>query len=207
MNALRELRQAARILIRHPAFATTAVATIALAISANTLMFALIRGILLDPLPLANPGGLVRIEQVHRAGPTNVTGATFRDVRSRAKTLGFVAAFRTGPATLSVQDRAVQATATTMTANYFDVVGLRPTAGRAPAPDDFHAGAAPVAFISAEIWRRLFDRDPAAVGRIVLVNAASRVIAGVMDVPASVPGSADVWLPYADEAPLLSNRR
>jgi putative ABC transport system permease protein len=204
---MRELRQAARILIRRPVFAITATATIALAIGANTLMFALIRGILLTPLPLPDPDGLVRIEQVHRAGPTNVTGATFGDVKSRARTLGAVAAFRVGPATLSVRDRAIQATAATMTADYFTVVGVRPIAGRAPSADDFHAGAAPVVFISAEIWQRVFDRDPGVVGRTVLVNAASRVVAGVADVPASVPGSADVWLPHPDDAPLLRNRR
>src|SRR5262245_56731406 len=182
MNALRELRQAARIRMRRPVFAITAVATIALAIGANTLMFALIRGILLDPLPLPDPDGLVRIEQVHRAGPANVTGATFRDVRSRAHTLGAVAAFRVGPATLSVRDRAIQAAATTMTADYFTVVGVHPIAGRAPTADDFQAGAAPVVFISAEIWQRVFDRDPGLVGRPILVNAASRIIAGVADV-------------------------
>jgi len=207
MNALGELRQAARILTRRPVFAITAVATIALAIGANTLMFGLIRGILLNPLPLPDPDGLVRIEQVHRAGPANLTGATFRDVRSRARTLGSVAALRTSPATLSVRDRAIQATATAMTEDYFTVVGVHPVAGRLPSADDFHAGAAPVVFISAEIWQRVFDRDPAVVGRAVLVNAASRVVAGVANVAASVPGSADVWLPYPDDSILLRNRR
>ena len=94
----RELRQTVRSLVRRPAFAVTALATIALAIAANTLMFALIRGILLAPLPVPEPDRLVRIEQVHQAGAFNVTGATFVDLRAQTRTLAAVAAFRVMPA-------------------------------------------------------------------------------------------------------------
>src|SRR6478672_10207063 len=98
----RDVRHTTRTLVRRPAFAATVVATIALAIAANTLMFALIRGILLNPLPLSDAGRLVRVEQLHQTGVSNLTGATFTDLAARSRTLASVAAFRVGPATLSV---------------------------------------------------------------------------------------------------------
>ena len=137
-----------------------------------------------------------------------MTGATFVDLRARARTLAAVAAFRVAPATFSDRDTTpIQASATTMTAGYFDVLAVHPIAGRAPAADDFRTGAPPVVFISAPLWRRVFDGRPAAIGRTVLVNASARTIAGVVDVPASMPGAADLWVPYPDDASLLRNRR
>src|SRR5918993_4101585 len=99
--------------MRHPAFTLTATATIALAIAGNTIVFALVRGILLAPLPLPEPDRLVRIEEVHAAGVTNVTGATFVDIRTATRTLESVAAFRLAPAAVSVADQALQLNAAT----------------------------------------------------------------------------------------------
>src|SRR3954469_15652753 len=155
---LRELRQAVRLLRNQPAFAVTAVSTLALAIAANTMMFGIIRAVLLDPLPVPGPDRLVRIEQVHHAGASNVTGATFVDVRARSAAFSDIAAFRVAPATFSASRQraegpgAVQAGATTMTAGYFAVLAIHPIAGRAPSPQDFQAGAPAVAFISASLW-------------------------------------------------------
>jgi putative ABC transport system permease protein len=98
-----ELHQAVRLLRRQPTFALTALGTIALAIAANTLIFALVRGILLRPLPLREPNQLVRIEELHRSGASNLTGATFADLRMRSRTVEAIAAFRTGPAAVSDQ--------------------------------------------------------------------------------------------------------
>jgi hypothetical protein len=119
-------------------------ATIALAIAANTLMFGIIRAVLLNPLPIPEPERLVRIEQVHHAGVSDVTGATFVDLRARARTLAAAAAFRVAPATFSDPDTTpIQASATAMTAGYFDVLAVHPIAGRAPAADDFRTWRAP----------------------------------------------------------------
>src|SRR3954469_4254477 len=117
---LREFRQAVRLLRNQPAFAVTAVSTMVLAIAANTMMFGVIRAVLLDPLPVPGPDRLVRVEKVHHAGASNVTGATFVDVRARSRAFSDIAAFRVAPATFSAASRqrgaspgAVQATATT----------------------------------------------------------------------------------------------
>jgi putative ABC transport system permease protein len=208
MTALvNDIRQAGRVLRRQPGFAVSAVATIALAIAANTLMFAIVRGVLLNPLPLPEPDRLVRIEQMRRTGPSNVTGATFVDLRAATKTLATVAAFRIAPVSLSVRDAAEQAVATTVTADYFTALGVAPVAGRLPTPDDFQAGGAPVVFLSGRTWERFFNADPAAIGQSMLINAVPRTIAGVVDISPSIPGAADVWVPYSSDSPLFRNRR
>ena len=206
-NLLRDARHAVRLLRRRPGFTLTATATIALAIAANTVVYGLVRGILLNPLPLPAPAELVRIEQTHAAGVTNVTGATFHDIHTRSQALESIAAFRTAPATFSTADQALPIVAALVTSEYVALLRTAPLAGRLPEPGDFTRGAEPVVFLAAETWRKTFDGDRAAIGRSVLVNAAPRTVAGVIDVPASTPGAADIFLPYDESSAIFSNRR
>ena len=207
MNTLHDVRHAVRLLIRRPGFTVTAAATMAIAIAGNTIVFALIRGILLAPLPLPAPDRLVRIEEVHAAGPANVAGATFTDLRRGARTLAAVAALRIAPIAVSAKDQALQVTATTATDDYFGVLGLGPSAGRLPDGRDFVAGAEPVAVLSVDLARRLFGSERDAVGQAIRAGGAARSVAGVVEVPRSAPGSADLWLPHSSSSSLLANRR
>jgi len=202
-----EARHAIRVHVRHPAFSLTAMATIGVAIAASTLIFALVDGILLRPLGIPDPDRLVRIEEIHETGPTHLTGATFEDLRARSRILYSIAAFRTGPASVSDDEQAVQATAASVTADYFPAIGVGAVRGRLFDRTDAVANAAPTVVIGRALWQRLFDANPAAIGRRLLVNAERRQLVGVVDVPASAPGAADVWLPYPDDSPLLRNRR
>jgi putative ABC transport system permease protein len=202
-----EARYAIRLLARHTSFSLTTLTTIAVAIGANTLIFALVHGILLRPLGVPEPERLVRVEETHESGPTNLTGATFVDVRDRARTLQSIAAFRIGPASVSDDVHAVQGTAATVTGDYFATIGLAPMRGRLFDSADFIPNADPTVVISRALWQRLFSADPSAVGRVVLINAARRQLVGVVDLPASAPGAADLWLPYPEGAPLMRNRR
>ena len=147
-NLRAEIRHAVRLLRRRPAFGLTITATIALAIAGNTVMFGLIRGILLAALPVPDSGQLVRIEQIHAAGASNVTGATFIDLRARTRSLAGVAAIRITPATFSANDQALQIAAAAVTPDYFAILRLPPVAGRLPFAADFTAGAEPVVFLS-----------------------------------------------------------
>ena len=182
-------------------------ATIALAIVGNTVMLGLIGGILLSPLPLPDSGQLVRIDETHAAGISNVTGATFADLRARTRSLAGVAAIRTSPATFSAEAQALQITAATVTADYFPVLRLPAVSGRLPAATDFTTGGEAVVFLTRSLFQRVFGGDRRAIGQRVLVNAAPRTLAGVIDVPPSTPGAADIWLPLPDSASLLSNWR
>src|SRR2546423_12814978 len=96
-SVIRDVRHAVRRWPAQPAFFVTTVATIALAIGANTLIFALVRHILLAPLPVPDPDRLVRIEEMHATGPASVTGATVVDVSARSRTLQAAGALRILP--------------------------------------------------------------------------------------------------------------
>jgi len=202
-----EARHAIRVHVRHRAFSLTAITTIAVAIAASTLIFALVDGILLRPLGIPNPERLVRVEEILDTGPANLTGATFEDLRARSRTLQSVAAFRIGPASVSADEHAVQAMAASVTAGYFPAIGVGAVRGRLFERSDSLANAAPAVVISRALWQRVFDANPAAIGRMLLVNAERRQMVGVVDIPASAPGAADIWLPYPDDSPLLRNRR
>ena len=206
-NLLHGARQACHRLGRTPVFALTVVSTIALPIAANTLVYAIVSAVLLRPLPLPQPDELVRIEQFHKTGFSNLTGATFADIRAQSRSFAAIAAFRTSPATLSTGGQALQGTVTSGTADFMRVLGTHPVSGRLPDESDFAGSGAPVAFVSSALWIRLLGGEPSAVGRSILVNAVPRTIAGVLDVPPSAPGAADVWLPYGDAAPMFRNRR
>jgi putative ABC transport system permease protein len=202
-----EVRHAIRLLARQRSFTITALATIAVAIAANTLIFALVRGILLRPLPVHQPDRLVLIEQMHQTGPSHMTGATFVDLHARTRTLQSLAALRIVPASVSDEAHAVQASAAIVTADYFTALQAGPVRGRVFARADFVTSAEPVVIVSGALWRRMFNGDPAVIGRPVLVNAARRRLVGVVDLPASIPGTADLWLPFPDDSPLFRNRR
>ena len=119
-----------------------------------------------------------------------------------------VAAFRVGPASVSDRVHAIQATAATVTADYFagprrhalfaGVCSSRPTSCRMP--------GRPLS-MSRSLWQTLFNADPAALGRDLLVNGTNRQLVGIVDLPASIPGASDVWLPYPSDGPLFRNRR
>jgi putative ABC transport system permease protein len=202
-----EARHALRRLARQTSFTLTTLTTIGVAIGANTLIFALVHGILLRPIGVPQPEELVRVEEIHQSGPVNLTGATFLDLREKSRTLRAIAAFRVGPASVSDEVHAVQGTAATVTNDYFPAIGLGPIRGRVFVRADFVPNTDPTVVISRELWQRLFNADPSVTGRTVLINAVRRQVVGIMDLPASAPGAADLWLPYPDDSTLLHNRR
>ena len=101
---LLDLRYALRMLWKHKAFTASALATIGLAIGANTAIFTLVSSVLLRPLPLPRPDRVVRIEEQHAGTPINLTGATFTDLQTRSRLLSAVAAYRLTSPGLSAND-------------------------------------------------------------------------------------------------------
>ena len=88
-----------------------------------------------------------------------------------------------------------------VTWNYLQVLGVSPARGRGFEPADEHEGGAPVALISARLWTRRFQRDPAIVGRSIRLDDKATTVVGVMGANFVAPGSdADVWLPMRVDA-------
>jgi predicted permease len=202
--ALSEFRFAQRRLRRAPAFSGAVVLVLALAVGTATAVFSLVSRILLDPLPYPDPDRLVRITHtVSDAGPATVdlSDAMLLLYQGEASAFGSVAAWRfddgdLGPS--AANQSAVRIRGARATANFFDVVGVRPALGRTFAPGDDRPGGPRVVVLSHRIWQQRLHGDPDAIGRQIDVNDVPRTIIGIMPPGFAYPArEVELWLPLA----------
>jgi putative ABC transport system permease protein len=193
-----DLRYAFRTLIRNPGFALLAIVTIAIGVGANTAMFSVVYAVLLRPLPFAEPDALVLVSQANRQtrqSSGNASPANFLDWRARSRAFAGLAAFRNAGYTLSSGDHPDRVAGAIVSANFFDVLGVKPIIGRGFQPGDEGAGAARVAIVSHGLWTDRFGarRDP--IGRTVRLNDEPHTIVGVLPPGVDFPEQAKVWTP------------
>lgn len=172
-----------RVLWREPLFAAAFVLTLGLGIGANTAIFSLVQGILLQPLPYPHADRLLAIQQPATLQGQNDIGFSFVEVddyRQQSSTLEEVVEF--GDWTFNVLDRGDphRAVAGLVTANFFDVLGMRALDGRLFLPEDEPREAAPVAVVTYEYWQRKLGGDPKIVGQQLNLTAKSAEIVGVL---------------------------
>ncbi len=194
---LLDLRYALRMLRKNPGFTVVAVITLALGIAANTTIFSWINATLLNPIPgVSRPSEMVAVQN-GRAG--SFSYPDFLDLQDRGNNFAGLTAFAFAPASLTGDDKPERIWATMVTANYFDVLGVKPALGRGfLAGEDKLLSGAPVAVISDRLWRRRFGADPAIVGQTIHLNTHPLTIVGVA--PPVFQGSTsglrfDLWVP------------
>jgi putative ABC transport system permease protein len=210
-SILRDLRQAGRVLAKAPGFSFAALATLAVAVGLNGLVFTFVNALLFRPLPVRSPDRLVRIYSVVPGEPMShapMSLPDFRDLRRQCPSFSAIAAsFLT---TLAVEDdeSGRLAVGELVTPNYFTTLGVEPALGRAFAPTDVTAaergpfGGPAVAVLSHAAWRRRFGGDPSVVGRRIRLNGHPFTVAGVA--PKEFFGlargvSPELWLPMAED--------
>ena len=178
---LQDLRFALRMLAKSPGFTAVAVLTLALAVGANTALFSVVNGVLLNPLPYPQPDQLVTI---HESKPNFNTGSisylNFLDWQKDNRTLSAMAVSRSYSFSLTGLGPAEQAQAQLVTSDFFPILGVKPAAGRAFLPADDQIGAAPVALISAGFWKRKLGSAPDAVGKSLTLDGMQYTIIGVI---------------------------
>jgi putative ABC transport system permease protein len=198
---LQDLRYALRTLRKTTSITLLAVLSIGLAIGANATIFTWLDGLVLHPLP-AVPA-LDRIVQLHTLGPQGaVWSVSYPDLQDwRAQTRGFtgLAGYDIIQASVRTTGQAERAFGMIVTANYFDVLGVRPWLGRGFVPaEDSAPGAHPVVVLSYRYWSRHFSGDSGVIGRAALFNGQPFTVIGVM--PPQFVGnfvglSFDFWAP------------
>jgi predicted permease len=208
MNSLlQDLRYTFRQLRRNPGFTAVAVLTLALGIGINTMVFSIVNGFLLRPLPAADPGRLVALwSQNKKEGSTDaVSYPDFLDYRDQTRVLSGLAGQAGTPLSVGGGDRPEMVWGEMVTGNYFSVLGLSPVVGSLiSSEDDRPAGARAVAVLSYDGWQRRFHADPAIVGRTVLINGHSFQIIGVA--PRGFKGTRlfgywpEIWVPMGMHA-------
>jgi predicted permease len=199
---LYDARHAIRALRKSPTFAVVAMLVIALGSGAVTTIFSAASAIVLRPIPaVTDQGRLVDIARTDANGRSSLTPSYpfYLHVRAETHTLSGVAAWAIAPLTVSTGAQGTAALANMVSANYFEVLGVRPALGRFfTADEDQGAGAHPVIVLSDGFWRQRFGADPAALGRKIVVNGAPYTVIGVA--PPKFGGiypivRTDAWVP------------
>src|ERR1700735_4507880 len=180
-SVISDCRYVVRQLGRSPGFTIVSVLTLALAIGANTALFSVINGVLLNPLPYPHPEQLVTL---HESKPNFNTGSisypNFLDWQKDNRTLSAMAVSRGYSFSLTKLGEAEQIPAQFVTSDFFPILGVNPILGRGFLPADDQKGAAAVALVSAGFWKRKFGSAPDAVGKSLILDGKSYTIVGVI---------------------------
>ena len=170
-------------LFKAPAFAITAVVTVGTAIGANALIFSVVNGVILKPLPYTDSKSLVGAWLVAPGvmeGPLQQSAATYFMLRDDAKSLVDIGLWSNGSGTVTGRGEPEQIDTLNVTDGTLPVLGVRPALGRTISKADDLPNARPVALISHAYWLRGFGGKPSAIGQTVMVNGTAREVIGVL---------------------------
>jgi putative ABC transport system permease protein len=217
----RDLRHAGRMLVRAPGFTAVALLTLALGIGATTAVFSVVNGVLLTPLPYPEPDRLVRVF----GPPPTIAGIdglpsrlvdllsqTYQALRLTDRAFSHVAGYMPITLTMTGQGEAVRLVGSQVSAAVFPMLGIPPLIGRTFEPTEEAAGADAVVVLSEAAWRRYFDADGAAIGKVIALDGRGRMVIGVMPAGFSQIGmhfpdpQAQFWVPYVVPPPDSRNR-
>ena len=196
---IQDLRYGARILLKQPGFTLVAVITLALGIGANTAIFSLVNSILLRPLPFREPDRLVRLLQ---ASPKlgldswGVSQADFAAYRDENRSFESIAILSSSAINLTGEGEPERLPMTSVTADFFKVLGVNPQLGRTFVEGEDAPGKNAVCVLSHRFWQRRFSGDPNVVGKMLNLNNVSTQVVGVMSDDFKFPRvDVDLWMP------------
>ncbi len=204
-----DLRYGFRLLLKSPGFTTIAVLALALGIGANTAIFSLVDRVLIRPLPYADADRLVMVweDASFVSFPRNTPApANFVDWRSQNQVFTDMAASRGRSASLTGDGNPEMIRGLGVTANLFDVLGVRPLLGRRFTEQEDRSGET-VVLISYGLWQSRYGGDPGIVGRGILMDGLKTTVLGVMRPDFNYPGRMmQYWEPAHFSARDLNNR-
>jgi putative ABC transport system permease protein len=196
MDTLRQdLRYTVRRLCRSPGFAAVAVVTLALGIGANTAIFSVVNGVLLKPLPYADPESLVALFHVSEGERTTMSGPNFWDVSRQSRTLAGAAAIARFRTILTGHGEPVRLDAAEVSGRFFDVLGVQPMLGRGFREDDNQPKQPRIAVLSHGLWQQRFGGQPDVVGRKITLDGVPTEVVGVMPAGFAFPAGRVLWTP------------
>jgi predicted permease len=205
-----EIRYGLRVILKAPGFAAIAILTLALGIGANTTIFSWINAALLNPIPgIARPNEVVALS-LSKPGdkPFGFTYPDIEAMRNGQHSFTGITACGFAQMSLTGQGKPERVWGMVASANYFDVLGVRPILGRGFLPDeDERPGGAAAAVISYRLWQSRFGANRDVVGQSIEINRHPYTVVGVA--PAEFQGSqtglrTDIWVPIMMEAQVIS---
>lgn len=207
---LRDVRYAARSLRKGPGLAAVAIMTLALGIGANTAIFSVLEGVVLQPLPYGHPDRLVLVLLYNPSlkYATDLSYPDFLDWQRSSRSFEQIAAFTTQGFDLTNPGAPEHVDGKEVSSNFFNTLDVKLSLGRALSPEEDRTGGPLAVVISHRLWQNRFAGNPAALGKIVTLDGVDYTIVGVLQ-----PGfrfgrqEADVYTPIGRRNPLYRNDR
>jgi putative ABC transport system permease protein len=194
-----DVRYALRNLMRSPGFTVSAVITLALGIGANLTVFLILYGVILRPLPFAQPQQLVRIARYYAGEGDSpaYSGTKILFMGRTNRSFESIAGYDFFPHSVNLleQQAAVPLQALGVTSGFFHVFEMEPVLGHGFAPQDMEANAPGVVVLSDATWRHQFGADPNILGRAINLGNATYTVIGVANPKFHLDAKADLWIP------------
>jgi predicted permease len=208
---VQDVKYAVRMLAKNPGFALIAILTLALGIGANTALFSVVNGVLLSPLPFANPS---RLAAIHWKTPqfeqASVTYPNFLDWQRDNRTFEAMAAYREMDFSLTGYGDPERLHGQQISAEFFPLLGIQPILGRTFRREEDQVGSAPVALIGDGFWKSKFASSPDVIGKRLTLNDTAYTVIGVVTArtPMFEPAVMDVYVPIGQWAdPTFRDRK
>ena len=196
--AFREIRYAVRSLARVPSLTAISILTVTLGVGAGTALFSVVKAVLLNPLPYAEPGRLAWLAEVNEHGrPMQAAFQNFLDWRTANRTFSAMGAYEAGPAIISGGDVPQSTVGAAVTEDFFRVMGTDAGIGRTFSHQEQVGGGPSAAVIGYSLWQRAFGGNRAILGRSIHVLGMAPVVIGIMPPGFSYPEKAELWMPQS----------
>lgn len=196
-SLLQDLRSAYRMLRQSPGFALLAIVTLALGIGADTALFSVVNGVLLNPLPYPRSGRLVTLYEKNAGlDKAPISYLNFLDWQRETRAFSSMALYRHEDYTFTGRAQAERVNGFMISASFFTTLGIHPILGRDFRIDDDHLGAGPVVLLGGGFWKRRFASSPDILGRSIELNGVAYTVVGIVPASFSFYGvQRDVYTP------------
>jgi predicted permease len=195
---IRELRHAARSLVRVPSLTAISILTVALGVGAGTALFSVVKAVLLNPLPYTDPGRLAWVAEVNDHGkPTQVAYQNFLDWQGENRAFAGMAAYWEAPAVVSGGDVPQSSYGAAVTEDFFSVMGAGARIGRTFSHEEQVVGGPPVVVLGYGLWQGAFGGNRAILGRSIHLFGMAPVVVGIMPPAFRYPERTELWMPTA----------
>src|SRR5882762_3028123 len=206
---LKDIRYGIRGLAKRPVLTIIAIVTLAIGIGANSAIISTINALLLKPLPFPDPERIVALwEKVPSRGVerNEVAVANYLDWNAQSQAFEHLGFYRWWSTNLTGSDSPERVQGFLVTANFLDIVGVKPMLGHGFSAEQNQPGKDGVALLTYSLWQRRFGADPNIVNKTISTNGIARTVIGVMPPDFNYPMGAEIYAPLAITPELARSR-
>jgi putative ABC transport system permease protein len=200
---IQDLRYGLRVLVKSPVFTIVAVLSLALGIGANTAIFSVVNGLLLQPLPYPEPERIVDVwhtppqESFPGMATFSVSPGNYLDWKNQNESFESMAVYQGAGFSMSNGDTPVTVIGTAVSSEFFSVLRSTPIQGRTFLPEEEQPGHNQVVVLGHGLWQRAFGGDPNLIGQTLSLDSQKFTVIGIMPSGFEFPQEGELWVPLA----------